>query len=53
MNTQRIQPAAAADEVQIRERIGSFVSAFQATDLDGVLALYDPDIVSFDLVPLT
>ena len=46
MATQR-----AADEADIRQRINRWVEALHAMDLAGVMSLYAPDIVSFDLVP--
>lgn len=46
MATQR-----ATDEADIRQRIDTWVEALHAMDLEGVMALYAPDIVSFDLVP--
>lgn len=44
MGTQR-----AIDEVDIRRRIEAGVAAVRAMDLEGVMALYAPDIVSFDI----
>ncbi|HEX2492802.1 MAG TPA: SgcJ/EcaC family oxidoreductase [Steroidobacter sp.] len=41
----------ATDEANIRQRINSWVEALRAMDLEGVMSLYAPDIVSFDLVP--
>jgi uncharacterized protein (TIGR02246 family) len=41
----------ATDEVDIRQRIDRFVDALRAMDLEGVMSLYAPDIVSFDIVP--
>ena len=41
----------AMDEADIRRRIGNGVKAIRAMDLEGVMALYAPDIVSFDIVP--
>jgi len=46
MATQR-----AMDEADIRRRIDNGVKAIRAMDLEGVMALYAPDIVSFDIVP--
>jgi uncharacterized protein (TIGR02246 family) len=46
MATQR-----ATDEADIRRRIDTAVKAIHAMDLAGVMALYAPDIVSFDIVP--
>ena len=46
MATQR-----ATDEADIRRRIDTLLAALHAMDLEGVMALYAPDIVSFDIVP--
>jgi ketosteroid isomerase-like protein len=46
MTTQR-----AIDEADIRRRIDNCAKALHAMDLKGVMALYAPDIVSFDIVP--
>ena len=44
METQR-----AIDEADIRQRIEAGVAAVRAKDLEGVMALYAPDVVSFDV----
>jgi uncharacterized protein (TIGR02246 family) len=41
----------AIDEADIRQRIDKAVAALRAMDLEGVMSLYAPDIVSFDIVP--
>src|SRR5262245_45631071 len=41
----------AADEADIRQGINTWVEALRAMNLAGVMSLYAPDIVSFDLVP--
>ena len=41
----------ASDEAQIRQMIDGFVEAFRAKDINGVVAIYAPEIVSFDLAP--
>ena len=41
----------ATDEASIRRRIDKLVEALRAMDLEGVMSLYAPDIVSFDIVP--
>src|SRR5215469_2118617 len=41
----------ATDEANIRQRINKWVEALRAMDLEGVMSLYAPDIVSFDIVP--
>ena len=40
----------ATDEANIRQRINRGVEALHTMDLEGVMSLYAPDIVSFDLV---
>ena len=39
------------DEVAIKRVIESGVAAIRAKDLDGVMSMYAPGIVSFDIVP--
>jgi uncharacterized protein (TIGR02246 family) len=41
----------AIDEAVIRRRIDHCAKALHAMDLEGVMAIYAPDIVSFDIVP--
>jgi uncharacterized protein (TIGR02246 family) len=41
----------ALDEADIRRRIEKLVEAIRAMDLEGVMSVYAPDIVSFDVVP--
>jgi uncharacterized protein (TIGR02246 family) len=41
----------AADEADIRQRIDKLVQAIRAMNLEGVMSIYAPDIVSFDIVP--
>ena len=41
----------ATDEANIRQRINRWVEALRTMDLEGVMSLYAPDIVSFDIVP--
>jgi uncharacterized protein (TIGR02246 family) len=38
-------------ETQIRQRVEDWAKAIRAKDLDGVMSLYAPNIVSFDLDP--
>lgn len=38
-------------EVRIRELLQDFAAAFRAKDVDGVMSLFAPTIVSFDLAP--
>ncbi len=46
MATQR-----ANDEADIRQRIDKLAEAIRAMDLEGVMSIYTPDLVSFDIVP--
>jgi uncharacterized protein (TIGR02246 family) len=39
------------DEAQIRERLNAWTRALRAKDLDGLMALYAPDVITFDLMP--
>ena len=41
----------AMDEADIRRRIDTGIQAIRAMDLEGVMALYAPDLVSFDIGP--
>jgi uncharacterized protein (TIGR02246 family) len=41
----------AIDEADIRRRIDTGIQAIRAMDLEGVMALYAPDLVSFDIEP--
>ena len=41
----------ATDEANIRQRIKRWVETLRAMDLEDVMSLYAPDIVSFDVVP--
>ena len=38
-------------EAEIRARIDALVKAIRAMDLDGVMPIYAPDLVSFDIEP--
>ena len=38
-------------EALIRQRIGDLAKALNAKDIDGVMSLYAPNIVSFDIAP--
>jgi uncharacterized protein (TIGR02246 family) len=44
-------PNRTGEEAEIRQLIDGFQRAIRAKDLSGVLSVYAPDIVSFDLVP--
>lgn len=39
------------DETRIRERVERWIQALRAQDLDALMALYAPDVVTFDLMP--
>jgi uncharacterized protein (TIGR02246 family) len=39
------------DETQIRERLDAWTKALHAKDLNALMALYAPDVVTFDLMP--
>ena len=39
------------DEIEIKRVIEGYVEAFRAKDLDGVMSIYAPEIVTFDVVP--
>jgi ketosteroid isomerase-like protein len=39
------------DEAEIKRVIEGFAEAFRARDLDGVMSIYAPQIVTFDVVP--
>ena len=41
----------AIDEADIRQRIDKLAEAIRAMDLEGVMSIYAPDIVSFDVGP--
>jgi len=38
-------------EVLVRQRVEDAVKALNAKDIDGVMSLYAPDVVSFDIAP--
>ena len=39
------------DTAQIRDRLNAWTRALHAKDLDALMALYGPDVVTFDLMP--
>jgi ketosteroid isomerase-like protein len=41
----------ATDEADIRQRIDKLAEAIRTMDIEGVMSIYSPDIVSFDIVP--
>jgi ketosteroid isomerase-like protein len=42
---------AMTDEALIRERVEELVKALRAKDIEGVISLYAPNLVSFDIAP--
>jgi ketosteroid isomerase-like protein len=38
-------------EALVRQRVGDAVKALNAKDIDGVMSLYAPNLVSFDIAP--
>jgi uncharacterized protein (TIGR02246 family) len=44
-------PNRTSEEAEIRQLIDGFQRAIRTKDISGVLSVYAPDIVSFDLVP--
>jgi uncharacterized protein (TIGR02246 family) len=44
-------PTATEDEAEIRERLNAWTQALHAKDLNALMALYAPDVVTFDLMP--
>ena len=41
----------AKNDAEIRELIDGFVKAIRAKDIDGVMSVFAPEVVSFDLGP--
>jgi ketosteroid isomerase-like protein len=39
------------DEAEIKRVIEGYVEALRAKDLDGIVSIYAPDLVAFDIVP--
>ena len=39
------------DEAEIKRAIEGYVEALRARDIDGVMSIYAPELVSFDIVP--
>lgn len=39
------------DEIEIQRLIEGYVEAFRARDLDGIMSMYAPEVVTFDVVP--
>ena len=39
------------DEAEIKRAIEGYVEALRARDIDGVMSIYAPELVAFDLVP--
>lgn len=44
-------PTSTEDEAQIRDRLNAWTRALRAKDLDTLMALYAPDVITFDLMP--
>ena len=47
----KIETQRAMDEAEIRQRVDKLVEAIRAMDLDSVMSIYAPDLVSFDVEP--
>jgi ketosteroid isomerase-like protein len=47
----KTQKSPVSDEVQLRQIIDDWAEALRAKDIDGILANYAPDFLSFDVVP--
>ena len=43
---------AATDEARIRDRIDEWARALRAKDIEALMTIYDPDMVTYDLMPL-
>ena len=39
------------EEAEIKKVIEGYVEALRAKDLDGIVSIYAPELVSFDIVP--
>ena len=48
---ERQKDRSAESEQQIRQLFDGWAKAFEAKDLDGVMAMYAPNITAFDIVP--
>jgi ketosteroid isomerase-like protein len=46
-----VEEARKNDEAAIKRVIEGYVEALRARDIDGVMSMYTPEIVTFDLVP--
>jgi ketosteroid isomerase-like protein len=46
-----VEEARKNDEAEIKRAIEGYVEALRAKDLDGVMSMYAPEIVTFDVVP--
>jgi ketosteroid isomerase-like protein len=47
----RVRREETVAEALIRQRVEDLVKALRAKDIDGVMALFAPDLVSFDIAP--
>lgn len=39
------------DEIEIKRLIEGYVEAFRTKDIDGIMSMYAPEVVTFDVVP--
>lgn len=39
------------DEVEIKRVIENYIEAFRVKDIDGIMSMYAPEVVTFDVVP--
>jgi uncharacterized protein (TIGR02246 family) len=51
MATHAMSTQHAMDEAEIRQRIAKLIEAIRAMDIERVMPIYAPDIVSFDIEP--
>src|ERR1043165_3320949 len=51
MATHAMATQHAMDEAEIRQRIAKLIEAVRAMDIERVMPIYAPDIVSFDIEP--
>jgi hypothetical protein len=50
-NAMTIEEDKTKNQAAIRELINGFTKAIRAKDINGVMSVFDPDVVSFDLGP--
>src|SRR5581483_11546388 len=51
VNTMTAKENSTKNEAEIRELVDGFVKAIRARDINGVMSVFAPDVVSFDLGP--